>query len=155
MTLGARALEVAVSQLGVRESPPRSNRGPAVDRYLRAVRLDPERGSYAWCAAFVSWCIQAASVGWAAPVFWRSSSSCARLWRGNRGLLLEAPEVACVFVHLREDGKGHAGFVTGLRDDGDLVTCEGNTDASGSRTGGQVMAQRRPAGYATRYLRVA
>ncbi len=45
----APVLDAAIGELGAREVPPRSNRGPRVDVYTggRAVR---------WCAAFVSWC---------------------------------------------------------------------------------------------------
>jgi hypothetical protein len=35
-------LNVAMSQVGVMEEPPGSNRGPQVDQYLKAVGLDPE-----------------------------------------------------------------------------------------------------------------
>ena len=51
-------LDVAASQIGVREEPPGSNRGPRVDEYLCAVGLNPAAGSFAWCVAFVYWCAQ-------------------------------------------------------------------------------------------------
>jgi hypothetical protein len=57
----AEALKVAVSQIGVMEQPPGSNRGPEVDRYLTAVGLDPTRGSFPWCAAFVFSCFDEAA----------------------------------------------------------------------------------------------
>lgn len=151
--LGARAIQVAIGELGTREDPPGSNRGPKVDEYLRSVGVDPERGNYPWCAAFVGHCIRLASIGWTEPVRFIPSASCARMVKLNAALLIDEPEVGCVFVHLRDDGKGHTGFVTGLRDDG-WTGVEGNTDASGSRTGGQVMAQKRSRDYATHFLRV-
>lgn len=155
MTLGARALIVAAQEVGVREDPPGSNRGPRVDEYIRAAGLDPDRGSYPWCACFVSWAVRAASAGWAQPVAFRPSASCARMVKLNRSLLIDEPEVGCVFVHLRPDGKGHTGFVVQLLDDGRLHTLEGNTDSAGSRTGGEVRHQVRERAYVTHYLRVA
>lgn len=150
-----RVLDFAASQIGVREQPPGSNRGPVVDEYIRAAGLDPERSSYPWCACFVVWSVRQATMGWAAPVRFRGSASVMGLLERNQELVVEAPEPGVVFLHIRPDGRGHCGFVTGLRDDGDLVTIEGNTDPAGSRTGGQVMAQRRPRSYVQHYLSIA
>lgn len=55
------SLILAMTQVGVMEDPPGSNRGPKVDEYLRSVGLDPEDGSYPWCAAFVYWVFQEAA----------------------------------------------------------------------------------------------
>jgi hypothetical protein len=60
-SLATSALALARSQVGVRESPAGSNRGPEVDAYLRTVGLNPAAGSYAWCAAFVYWCFNEAA----------------------------------------------------------------------------------------------
>ena len=51
--LAAAALRYAQSQVGQREQPKGSNRGPMVDKYLASVGLQP---GYAWCQAFVYWC---------------------------------------------------------------------------------------------------
>ena len=45
---------IALSQVGVRESPKGSNRGPDVDKYT-GCRAEP------WCAHFVAWCFREAS----------------------------------------------------------------------------------------------
>ena len=42
----AAALDFAASQIGVREVPLGSNRGPQVDKYLSATGLDPIASSY-------------------------------------------------------------------------------------------------------------
>jgi cell wall-associated NlpC family hydrolase len=42
---------IALSQVGVRESPKGSNRGPDVDKYTGG-RAEP------WCAHFVAWCFR-------------------------------------------------------------------------------------------------
>ena len=65
--LAAAALDAARGEIGVREVPPGSNRGPKVDVYLRAVGLDPAAGCYAWCAAFVYWCFGKGAAPSSAP----------------------------------------------------------------------------------------
>lgn len=112
--------------------------------------MDPESGSYPWCAAFV--CTIATASG---ALQLRKSASCKRLVDLNPDLHLAAPVDGCIFVHLAPDGHGHTGFVERVNHDGTLSTIEGNTDAAGGRTGGQVMRQTRPAGYAQAFLKVA
>src|SRR5689334_590246 len=58
-TLQQAALRIALTQLGVKEQPAGSNRGPEVDGYLLTVGLSP---GYAWCAAFVYWCFHKAAL---------------------------------------------------------------------------------------------
>ena len=59
--LAKEMLRIASGEVGVREDPPGSNRGPKVDEYLKSVKLKPAGGSYAWCAAFVYWCFREAA----------------------------------------------------------------------------------------------
>ena len=67
-----RVIDVAASeeQQHVREEPLGSNRGPRVDQYLRAAGIDPNTGSYPWCAGFIVWCFDNAAreLGLASPV---------------------------------------------------------------------------------------
>ncbi len=146
---------------GVREVPPGSNRGPEVDAYLRAAGLDPARGSYPWCAAFVTWCVQQAALSTGLAPAFRGSASTSSLLARNARLSLAPAELEsalpCVFVH-RDPGssKGHTGFVLGRTLDGaGLLTLEGNTDGSGSRTGGCVMRHTRPLAYVSWFIRIA
>lgn len=62
------ALELARAALaaGVCEAPPSSNRGPAIDEYVRGcVRGGRPIGvlGLSWCAAFVGWCLWRAAYG--------------------------------------------------------------------------------------------
>jgi hypothetical protein len=153
--LAVKALEIAESKLGVKEHPPGSNRGPEVDEFLRSVGLDPERKAYPWCAAFVSWCVeQAGHEIFLIPIF-RRSASCQRLVELNEHLHMPSPQAGCVFVHLNPDHTGHTGFVTSVRADGSFDDISGNSDASGSRTGGMVCRNHRLATYASYFLRIA
>jgi hypothetical protein len=131
-------LEVALTQLNVRETEP--NRGPQVDEYLRSCGLEPTAGSYPWCVAFVRWCCS--RVG----IWLPRTASVKRLWEMGEELRVETPEPGDVAVHLRPDGKGHVGFFM-RAEDGDIETCDGNTNAAGSREGDRVAIKARPRVY--------
>jgi len=57
----ALLLILARKELGVKETPPGSNRGPRVEEYLHSVHLGP---GYAWCAAI---CLLALRTGLSEP----------------------------------------------------------------------------------------
>lgn len=137
--LAAAALEVAKTQIGIRESGG-SNDGPAIRAYLKSVGHHvPDL----WCMGFVYWCVKQA-VGGATPALirhpgvyevWSGTPSSAKIpvtsIRTNPGLL----RPGLIFIHLSSAG-AHTGFVSGP---GNPVypTIEGNTnkDADPSRDG--------------------
>lgn len=136
MTLGERAIVVARTYLGVRENPPKSNRGPDVDRFIRVGGgLDPEGNHYAWCASFVSDVIvecftraDGVALDAAGPPRFKGSPAALSLLSKNKALRLAKPEADCVFVIDHGEGKGHTGFVLNVMPDGvHLHTIEGNT----------------------------
>lgn len=153
--LAAKALELAMADLGVTEHPHGSNRGPEVDRYLREVGLDPEKGHYPWCAAAVCAWVQRAANAISWPLQLKRSARVHRLAALNYALALGAPEPGSMFLHLNADGTGHAGLVIDVLPVGDLDTISGNTDALGSRTGGSVARVIHTPGYAQVFLRLA
>ena len=140
------ALERAAEEIGVLEVPPGSNRGPRVDTYLRCVGIDPDAGSFAWCAAFVYFCFNEASQkgGRRNPLV--KTAGVLEHWnraeqRGARRIkAAEAqarPELikpGQIFVMDFGRGAGHTGVVRALRN-GKLVTIEGNTNDGGAREG--------------------
>lgn len=129
MTLAEKTIEIARSCVGVRENPPKSNRGPEIDGFLLAVGLDPSAGSWPWCASFISWCVREAALRVGGPPQFRRSASALSLAAKNPGLVMAAPDdVPCIFViDHHSAGTGHAGFVAELLEDGHLLTIEGNT----------------------------
>jgi len=149
------AIAVARSQIGVRERPRNSNRGPEVEKYLRSVGLS---GGNAWCAAFVYWCIQQATDATGAgknPC--GKTGGVLRQWElaGQNGMPRLSASAAkadpslikpgMVFVIDWGGGLGHTGFVVGVR--GPMLdTIEGNTDASKTREGGGVYSLSRKVG---------
>lgn len=137
----------ASSQVGVLESPLGSNRGPQVDKYILAAGLDPTKGSFAWCAAFLCWCYQEAAkdLGVANPMpktagvlaLWNKSGE-KGLFRVSRALASQQPQLVTPGMFFFLDtgqGTGHVGLVKSVQGVV-LRTIEGNTtDKSGSREG--------------------
>lgn len=141
-----KVLDIAGSQVGVREQPPGSNRGPEVDQYLKCVGLDPADGSYPWCAAFVYWCFAQAAqkLKTANPAI--QCAGVLEMWTraGSSGVTrVSAAEATArpslvvpgsVFVLSTGSGNGHTGLVESV-DGITLTTIEGNTNSVGGREG--------------------
>lgn len=142
--LGARAMMVAQGEVGVREEPPGSNRGPRVDVYLRTVGLNPADGSFPWCVAFVYWCFEQAAhdLGIANPLprtagvidLWNKTPAANRVDAVAAARDPSLVEPGMVFFIATGGGKGHAGLVIEVVD-GTLRTIEGNTNDGGAREG--------------------
>ena len=138
---------MAQEHLGVREHG--KNRGPHVDIFLRSAGLDPTRGAYPWCAAFVNYCFQVAATDTGATNRHPKTASVAKLWaKAPPHARTMTPAEGAIFVMLRPDGKGHTGIIESVFVDEKgvgMTTIEGNTDASGGREGDGVYRKiRRP-----------
>jgi hypothetical protein len=141
-------LKVAQKEIGVREVPPGSNRGPRVEEYLKSVGVDP---GGPWCAAFVYWCFDQAcsNLGRQNPVF--KTGSCMDHWRKTKGEKITSTnainnpslvEPGSVFIIRRGDWQGHTGLVLSISD-GYINTIEGNTNNDHSAEGVGVFGLRR------------
>lgn len=140
------AVALAEEAKKIREIPPNSNRGPAVEAYLASVGLGK---GHPWCCAFTYWCFEKAANdrGRTNPMV--CTGGCLAHWnnamakgakRITKAEALANPALirpGMVFIMDFGGGKGHTGFVVAVR--GGLVdTVEGNTDASKTREGGGV-----------------
>lgn len=149
--LGAKRsaiLRVAFGELdlGVREEPPGSNRGPRIDVYLPAWAR--ERPGPPWCAWFATWVLEQAlgdqnvlgRTGGTSTLTARAQA--ADLWRPKASYL---PSPGDLFMMKTGRGKGHVGFVSGYRA-GRIETVEGN---SGDRVrhGARELADERITGF--------
>lgn len=142
--MSAKVVNVAQSQLGVSEQPPGSNRGPEVDQYLASVGI---AFAAAWCAAFVYWCHQQASIT-GVP----KTGGVLDLWNKAASNRVTEPQPGDVFILDFGGGKGHTGIVESV--DGDtLTTIEGNTNDDGSREGYEVARRTRSAAKVKGFLR--
>ena len=141
------AIDFAITQIGVMESPLGSNRGPEVDKFLRAVNLDPAAGSFPWCVAFTHFCYKMAAESdsvenphtrtagvldhWAKAA---RNPSARRVLRSQAVTNPDLVRPGCLFIIDVGGGAGHSGMVLGTAN-GRLSTIEGNTNDNGSRNG--------------------
>jgi CHAP domain len=152
-TVRELALAMAVTQLGVKESPPNSNQVLYSEWYSM---IGP------WCAMFCTWCFDKAG---GSPSFQQGSSYAyvpyivgdARAKR--RGLsTTDSPipgDLVCYDWEWNTE-YDHVGIFEGWTSGSYFTALEGNTSASGSQSnGGEVCRkQRSPAGQGTVFVRV-
>jgi hypothetical protein len=139
-TLRQRALDKAITQIGVKESPPESNQCKYTDWYGM---IGP------WCAMFVTWCFETTQDS---PSFLRGSRYAyvpyivgdAR--SGHYGLkTTDDPipgDLACYDWEWNGE-HDHVGIFESWAGDGNFTVIEGNTSNSNNSNGGQVMRRTR------------
>jgi hypothetical protein len=144
----ALLLILARKELGVKETPPGSNRGPRVEEYLHSVHLGP---GYAWCAAFVYWLFEQASASLNRINPLPRTASCLDHWNKTRGEKITAQQVLAdptliepgdIFIIRKTGIKGHTGIVVSVLD-GYIHTIEGNTNSFHSAEGDGVLELQR------------
>ena len=152
--LARRLVEILRAEVGVREVPRNSNRGPRVEEYQRATWLPGT--SWPWCAAFVCWGVLQLEKEFKLP-FARPRTAGAwdfERWAREQGVRLFKPRgtvkagdiVVFTFSHIGvaiEDQRG-----TSVR------TVEGNTDEAGSREGGGVYEKTRALSLVRSHIRL-
>lgn len=132
---------------GVREDPPRSNRGSFVDLYVSSVGLDPA-GGHAWCYAFQYHCFFTAALQLQISCPLPKTGGCLNAWsmavdRAKRSSVA-LPQPGWIFILDHGFGKGHAGLIYASDPDGVFIhTVEGNTNIQGSREGDGVYERTR------------
>lgn len=138
-TLNQRALEVARTQLGIREATGH-NDGAAVESYLRSVGLGK---GYSWCAAFLYWSYSQAAkaLGVANPL--TQTAGVLDHWQRTHGQKVNNPQPGDIFIMDFGGGHGHTGLVKEVK--GSMIyTVEGNTNEANSREGDGVYERIRP-----------
>jgi len=142
-TLAELVLEIAVSQVGVKEQPLGSNDGPQVRQYLQ--RAGGNVGD-PWCMAFAYWCTDEAAKQLGVPNPLIKTPGVMDQW--NRTKARKQPprrqliKPGDIFIMSFDHGKGHTGIVEKVVD-GLLYTVEGNTNDDGSREGYEVARRHR------------
>ena len=128
----SRLVAIAQKEIGVREKSG-NNDGERVEAYLAVTGLGK---GYAWCAAYVSWIYRQAGFtnphsAWSPNLFPAS-----RITKEG----LPANVLGIYFPELHRIA--HVGLI--VKEDGDwIISCEGNTNISGSRNGDGVYLKRR------------
>ncbi len=145
-------LDTADSQMGVQETPRRSNNGPEVRAYLRATGLGP---GHPWCAAFLAWCVQQVEIANRMDIAFPKTASCdviLEFARRHDILFTEAEKGDVFLVMASQHDATHTGFVkTTSRTR--FTTIEGNSNSSGTREGQSVCSNTRPFTTRFRYVR--
>lgn len=141
ITLSMRALSIAKSQLGNSEVPKGSNKGPHIKKYLNSVGLDE---GYAWCMAFVYWCVNEASKEMNVPNPIIKTAGVMNQWNKIlKAMKKTIPQPGDIFIMDFGKGAGHTGFVTSVKD-GVIQTIEGNAaPENGGREGYIVCRKQR------------
>ena len=133
-------IQMATKEIGVREVPAGSNKGPRVKQYLNSVSLNE---GYFWCAAFVFFCAEQAakSLGKTNPVY--KTAGCLDHWNKTTATKVKTADalndnslvkVGSIFIISHGNGMGHTGIVTKVHG-GFIDTIEGNSNPSGSSNG--------------------
>lgn len=136
--LGAKALSLALRQVGVHEQPLGSNSSPLIDQWNQ--RAGEPEGS-PWCAAFATSMIDdaAKALGVPNPVPLSGSSSALYRWARNAGRLVALPQPGDLALVIGGDtGHYHTLFCAGPPNGERFPTVEGNSNNDGSANGVEV-----------------
>lgn len=136
MATAQDVLQIARSTLGMAEQPPGSNR-------IKFAEWAGINGQ-AWCGAWVCWVLDQASALDVPMFVWTPSGAQAYQDRGRWDTIPSVGDVV-FFTWPGSPRICHVGLVEAIRDDGGVVTIEGNTDERGGGTGGKVMRHVRRA----------
>ncbi len=134
-SLAITALLKAQSQIGVNEKPKGSNAGPEVEIYLESVGL---KKGYAWCMAFVYWCVLQASLKSEITNPLKKTGGVLAQFNACKDFIVKIPQPGYIFIMDFGHGVGHTGFVDKILPNGKIQTIEGNTNDDGSREGYEV-----------------
>lgn len=136
-------LQMAISQIGIKESPANSNRVKYNTWYYGKT---VSGSAYPWCAVFIAWCF--AKAGKASSIAGvKNKAYCPSYvsWAMNNKNWKGSPSVgALALFDWNHDGiADHIGIVEKIPNGSQIVTIEGNTSTSNQSNGGQVMRRTR------------
>lgn len=135
-----KVLEIAISQIGVKEDPPNSNKV----KYNDWIYDHPVQGAaYPWCGAFVSWCFAEAGTPLGRIDLMKGFVGCPSAVKNvyKWGKIVTVPEPGCVvFYDWNGDGLfDHTGIFEKDLGNGYFSAIEGNTSLKNNSNGGEVM----------------
>lgn len=150
MTLSEKALEIAITQIGVQENPKHDNTGTMVNEYLKSVGLNP---GYSWCMALMYWCFKEAANKMGLVSMMAKTGGVLDQWNKRKvqyGVI--SPKPGDIFIMDFGKGLGHTGIVEKV--EGNTIhTIEGNSNDEGSRDGYEVCRRKRTMDKIKGYLR--
>lgn len=141
MATASQILEIARSQIGVKEQPPNSNRVKYWDAYAPYWQGSP------WCDRFVSWCGWTAGAADIVGVFDYCPSHVN--WFKARGQWVDrntTPKPGYIIFFGNAGVACHVGIVESATSPNNVTTIEGNTSTTSNDNGGAVMRRTRTLG---------
>lgn len=131
---------IYISQIGVREATGK-NDGKDVEKYLRSTGLGK---GYAWCAAFVHWCLDQAKIPNTINAYSPTAHNPKNIvWFKHRFEKdIQAGDVFTLW-YAKLGRIAHTGFVDRRINSSIYESVEGNTNEAGSREGDGVYKKRR------------
>lgn len=145
MSSAAKVLQVAIAEIGVKESPAGSNKVKYnTEYYGRAV----SGSGYAWCAVFVWWVFKHAGC----PELYfggKKSAYCptiADYYIAKKQTVSKSsgkPGDIVLFDWEQNSSSDHIGIIEKKNADGSYTCIEGNTSVNNNSNGGQVMRRQR------------
>ena len=140
-----KILEIARSQLGIKENPPNSNRVKFNTAYYGQ---EVSGSAYPWCCAFVWWVFREAG---ASGLFYggKKTASCSTLLGFHKAQAVRGNYLPGDIIFFNFNGKKNTQHV-GICEAWDgqyITTIDGNTAPTNEANGGAVMRRRRPKKY--------
>ena len=140
-----KILEIARSQLGIKENPPNSNRVKFNTAYYGR---EVSGSAYPWCCAFVWWVFREAG---AASLFYggKKTASCSALLSFHKGQAVRGDYQPGDIIFFNFNGRKNPAHV-GICESWDgqyITTIDGNTAPTNEANGGAVMRRRRAKKY--------
>jgi hypothetical protein len=136
---GVSAVKNAIKDIGKTEVPLGSNSGGRVTEMLKTAGVS---GPAFWCAAAVTtWWNEAGMDTPSSPASCQSWVN----WAKRNGRWSSTPVVGAVAVYLNDNNRAHhVGIVAEIRNDGRIVTIEGNTSGPGFNRNGIGVFKKQP-----------
>lgn len=140
-----KILDIARSQLGIKENPPNSNRCKFNTAYYGQ---EVSGSAYPWCAVFVWWCFREAG---ASELFYggKKTASCSTLLGFHKAQAVRGNYLPGDIIFFNFNGKKntqHVGICEGW-DGRYITTIDGNTAPTNEANGGAVMRRKRDKKY--------
>jgi len=137
----AEVAAIYKSQLGVKEKTG-NNDGKDVEKYLKSVGLGK---GFAWCAAFVHWCLIEAGVKNTITAWSPTAHNKKNIVYFNNKFKKPAQQADVITLYYSSKGRiGHTGFFDHMQSENMTVNYEGNTNRGNSNEGDGVYLTFRP-----------
>jgi hypothetical protein len=137
----AEVAAIYKSQLGVRERTG-NNDGKDVEKYLKSVGLGK---GYAWCAAFVHWCLAEAGVKNPITAWSPTAHNKKNIVYFNNKFKNDPQQADVITLYYSNKGRiGHTGFFDHMQSENMTANYEGNTNRGNSNEGDGVYLTFRP-----------